>query len=318
MMKTTNAIAQFTLVAALIVGAARKSSAQTVIWPNIDGAVPFSNVDSFAGTGVGASNFVTQSVVIDNALQQAASYDLNFLFTVAEVQDANGNPFNADVTQWSNIALQVHDSVAAAEAGQDPALVLTLGRILDVGTYADGTPLQTTQVQGQDQIVTVIDSNGSDFGTPADVSSISNPVTPYINALIPVAGQNAADLNQYLNLTNLGDEVAITIFQETFSSDGSFNVGVNDPLGDNSIVASGLSRTRLNELGSSQRLVARDVPEPPTLGDVNRDGEVDFSDIPAFITVLQSGGFQAEADCDESGAVDFSDIPAFIEILTGQ
>ena len=251
------------LAAALSLSASR-ADADIVTWDNIDGAIPFSNVDSFAGTGVGASNFVTQSVVIDNALQQAASYDLNFLFTVAEVQDGNGNPFNADVTQWNNIGLQVHNSVAAAEAGQDPALVLTLGRILDVGTYADGTPLQTTQVQGQDQIVTVIDSNGSDYGTPADVSNASNPVTPYINAVIPVAGQNAVDLNQYLNLTNLGDEVAITIFQEDFGLTGSFNVRVNDPLGDNSIVASGLSRTRLNELGSSQRLVANTnpIPEP--------------------------------------------------------
>jgi hypothetical protein len=52
-------------------------------------------------------------------------------------------------------------------------------------------------------------------------------------------------------------------------------------------------------------------------GDVDLSGAVNFSDIPAFITVLQSGIFQAEADCDCSGAVDFSDIPAFIAILQG-
>ena len=54
------------------------------------------------------------------------------------------------------------------------------------------------------------------------------------------------------------------------------------------------------------------------LGDVNLDGAIDFSDIPAFIAVLSSGNFQAEADCDLSGEVDFSDIPAFIEILSRQ
>jgi hypothetical protein len=60
-------------------------------------------------------------------------------------------------------------------------------------------------------------------------------------------------------------------------------------------------------------------PEAPsvTLGDVNLDSAVDFSDIPPFIALLQSGTFQAEADCDESGIVDFSDIPAFIAILMG-
>jgi hypothetical protein len=50
-------------------------------------------------------------------------------------------------------------------------------------------------------------------------------------------------------------------------------------------------------------------------GDVDLSETVDFSDIPAFITVLQSGIFQAEADCDCSGEVNFDDIPAFITIL---
>lgn len=51
------------------------------------------------------------------------------------------------------------------------------------------------------------------------------------------------------------------------------------------------------------------------LGDVDQDGDVDFSDIPPFIAVLQSGGFQAEADTNADGDVNFSDIPSFIDIL---
>ncbi len=57
---------------------------------------------------------------------------------------------------------------------------------------------------------------------------------------------------------------------------------------------------------------------PVLKGDVDVDGDVDFDDIPAFISVLQSGVFQAEADCDCSTIVDFSDIPAFILILQSQ
>ena len=53
------------------------------------------------------------------------------------------------------------------------------------------------------------------------------------------------------------------------------------------------------------------------LGDVNQDGVVDFSDIPAFISILSSGSFLAEADIDLNGTVDFLDIPAFIQILSG-
>jgi len=53
-------------------------------------------------------------------------------------------------------------------------------------------------------------------------------------------------------------------------------------------------------------------------GDVDMDGDVDFADIPAFISVLQANGFQVEADCDCNTVVDFADIPAFIAILQGQ
>ena len=59
-----------------------------------------------------------------------------------------------------------------------------------------------------------------------------------------------------------------------------------------------------------------DIPvSMPILGDVNQDGVVDFSDIPAFISVLQMGQFQAEADINQDGEVNFADVPAFIEIL---
>jgi len=52
-----------------------------------------------------------------------------------------------------------------------------------------------------------------------------------------------------------------------------------------------------------------------TLGDINGDGVVDFADIPAFIVLLQSGGFDEAADFDGDGAVTFADIPGFIEAL---
>ncbi len=53
------------------------------------------------------------------------------------------------------------------------------------------------------------------------------------------------------------------------------------------------------------------------LGDVDRNGVVDFLDIPAFIDLLINGQFQAEADINSDGAVDFADIPEFIAVLAG-
>lgn len=55
------------------------------------------------------------------------------------------------------------------------------------------------------------------------------------------------------------------------------------------------------------------------LGDVNLDGVVDAADIESFNTLLESGEFQAEADCNENGLVDDSDFEAcpFPELTIG-
>ena len=54
------------------------------------------------------------------------------------------------------------------------------------------------------------------------------------------------------------------------------------------------------------------------LGDVNRDGTVDFLDISPFISVLSVGGFQQEADINRNATVDFLDISPFISLLSSQ
>jgi len=58
------------------------------------------------------------------------------------------------------------------------------------------------------------------------------------------------------------------------------------------------------------------LPEEVLLGDVNRDGTVNFSDIVPFIEVLAVSGNQAEADINQDGIVNFSDIVPFIALIT--
>ena len=54
------------------------------------------------------------------------------------------------------------------------------------------------------------------------------------------------------------------------------------------------------------------------LGDVNRDGVVNFFDITPFLLSIGTGvPFVAEADCNQDGVVDFGDISSLIEILSG-
>ena len=52
------------------------------------------------------------------------------------------------------------------------------------------------------------------------------------------------------------------------------------------------------------------------LGDVNRDGVVNFFDISPFIGLLSMGNFQIEADINMDLEVDFLDISPFIQLLT--
>ena len=51
-------------------------------------------------------------------------------------------------------------------------------------------------------------------------------------------------------------------------------------------------------------------------GDVDRNGVVNFSDIPEFINVLSSGTYQFEADMNDDGVVNFLDISPFITRLS--
>ena len=67
--------------------------------------------------------------------------------------------------------------------------------------------------------------------------------------------------------------------------------------------------------GGYVRLFVSQVTVPFILGDADRNGVVDFSDIAAFVAVLQSGIFLEQADINQDGELNFADIPAFIEIL---
>jgi len=60
------------------------------------------------------------------------------------------------------------------------------------------------------------------------------------------------------------------------------------------------------------------LASPALLGDVTRNGVVDFSDILAFVQLLIDGTFQAEGDINQDGVVDFSDVAPFVTLLIAQ
>ena len=66
----------------------------------------------------------------------------------------------------------------------------------------------------------------------------------------------------------------------------------------------------------SIEISSEDAGEVFALGDVNRDGSVNFFDISPFIALLTTGTFQLEADMNGSGVVNFFDISPFITALS--
>ena len=55
----------------------------------------------------------------------------------------------------------------------------------------------------------------------------------------------------------------------------------------------------------------------PAVGDVNRDGEVDFFDVSPFVSVFGAGSFQLEADINGDGEVNAEDASPFLDLLSG-
>ncbi len=109
------------------------------------------------------------------------------------------------------------------------------------------------------------------------------------------------DATNFTDFTDWSDRIKIDTSAGTITNVSSFG---EDADGNLIIVSLGGNVFRLNSV--TER------------GDVNLDGDVNFSDIPPFIALLTAGGNQAEADTDLDGDVDFSDIPPFIDILISQ
>ena len=131
------------------------------------------------------------------------------------------------------------------------------------------------------------------LGAPGEATADILAGTPVGKVAVPVTG---------------GSQVYETIETVIESAAGDFDVVLNfDEVGDNS----GGPLFNLNFLS---------VVSPQSevlLGDCNLDGIVNFSDISAFIDLLQSSTYLEQADCNEDGAVSFPDIPSFIAILSG-
>ena len=151
----------------------------------------------------------------------------------------------------------------------------------------------------------------------------TDPGVVTINFDEDVTGVDIGDLT----LTRDGSMVDLSGLGVTENSPSQYTVDLSSVASDH-----GDYELRLNSAGSGIQDIAgnalatdaidefmiEQAAMPFSLGDVNQDGAIDFSDIPSFISILQSGTFLDEADINGDGVVDFSDISFFIDLLIAQ
>ena len=143
---------------------------------------------------------------------------------------------------------------------------------------------------GTDQLESLFFANDA-----ADLSNLT--LVASVDDEIDVDGDGIADwtLNNFRTGSSNGSSIALT-------EDGTIYVTVD---------------LRSIDGETSAQAIVGFVGSPSfLLGDVNRDGIVNFLDITPFIRVLTGDTPQIEADIDGNGLVNFLDITPFIAILT--
>lgn len=205
----------------------------------------------------------------------------------------NGQGFGITVIDIDGPTISILDRVGIAGAGFSPGASSPAN--FPIESAQSGDMLFVASGNG----VSVFDtSNPSSLQTLAVIPLNTNPVNIDVAGdTLYVVGSSPTPTLTTIDISVLGSPVVET----TTLPPGSVPRGVAAT--DSSVV---IADANLGVLVESLLL----------LGDVNRDGEVNFFDIAPFIEILSNDGFQAEADIDQNGAVNFLDIAPFIEILS--
>ena len=191
--------------------------------------------------------------------------------------------------------------------------------IFDNGQFNEGvvgTDLLLHPAVGPDFLI--LRYTVSDANLVADSGSITGNFRELINGASGSAQSVAASV--YHNSNLLFDVRGGADAQGTPSileqATGTFNLtGLTLSEGDTIDFVLGNNGTFFADETALQAVIEADIV-PTLLGDVNRDGTVDFLDILPFISLLASDTFQSEADTNQDGMVDFLDISSFISLLS--
>ncbi len=214
-----------------------------------------------------------------------AAIEVGTLLTFIETSDAGGvaGISTATDTSFDSAADDWHMNFSTTQE-QATGTLLT-------ATTNDGVAGEFS-VGNDDWQLTILDASGN---------TISGPTGEGDGNLTGVGSREVAKL-EGLEAPNasLADWVGIDLLL------APYNDGSSSTFGEANVFSGGTLTQDLSALR-----------ERVTCGDVNLDGAVDFSDIPAFIEVLIGGTYLQQADCNQDDMVDFADIDPFIEVLIG-
>ena len=178
------------------------------------------------------------------------------------------------------------------------------------------SPLTGTQSPGQSPKVIGLTADGNilvaGHGTDSTIQSfLRDPVT---GALTPSGfSYDVGSQGNLGDLVVLGNRMFVTdesTFDDDFQGLLSFTINPDGSFSQNGPIVD-------TQGGRPEYIAAWPGSQKTVLGDVNLDGVVNLLDVPAFVDLLTSGQFQAEADINGDGLVNLLDVGGFVDLLTG-
>ena len=193
--------------------------------------------------------------------------------------------------------------------------------------FSGGTAVQVTAGSG---VVVNISGGTVDFLNPGGSSTVVNisggeVLAGFGDGTMNISGGAVKNIRAF-------DGINVNLFGTEFSLNGTpiaslvpnqaFVVSLSDAEGLTGTLNDGTAFA-FNEFAGfdffrSDSTVTVTLAAPLLLGDITRDGLVNFLDISPFIVLLSGGEYQDEADIDGNGVVNFLDIAPFITILSAQ
>ena len=181
----------------------------------------------------------------------------------------------------------------------------TFGNVFSGSQSEDQTTVEAEAATGVDAIG--LEATGESFEdgfTVVQTISAEGVTTQYSDVVVTSQTRTPNGLTV---LTTVLEPFPDDFDYLTFINGAHFNVGASIVISDGGVITF-----------TTAQLAISDGTTAGLLGDVDRNGVVNFLDITPFIAILADSGSQFEADIDGNGIVNFLDITPFIAILTSQ